>query len=450
MFELALCGFAFIASFVTARRSLAAGLVATLTVGFLYGILRANLPDPASHFLFDSGVAGLYAGLWMRPLTAIQRYRVRNLMPWVACLIAWPLVLFFIPLRDPLIQLVGLRGQIMFLPFLLIGALLDGTELYAVSLCVAMLCLVAFGFAGAEWLLGVQRFFPRVRGVTDLIYFSNDATASGGLRIPATFVNSAGYAETMVVGMPLLVGAWVQRRGIRWQRWLLVAAIVASALGTFMAASRVHAAVLIGLAASLCLSGALGRKPRLIWLLIIAAVAWAVATQPRLQRFETLRNTRIIEHRLADSLNSHLLDLAEEHPIGRGLGGGGTSLPYFLRGQVGDRVGMESEYARIMLEEGIPGLCMWLAFIVWLLTGPAAGRDDPWSLGRWLARITCGAYFAAAAIGTGLLTAIPGTPMLLLLAGCVASRRPHAAAQATPSRGTFVRSNYAPMRRYGW
>jgi hypothetical protein len=450
MLELALCGFAFVTCFVAVRRSLAAGVAATLTVGFLYGILRANLPDPASHFLFDSGVVGLYAGLWLRPLTAIQRYRVRNLMPWVVCLITWPLILFFIPLRDPLIQLVGLRSQIMFLPFLLIGARLDAGELYALSLWVAMLCLVAFGFAGAEWLLGVPRFFPRVRGVTELIYLSNDVTTSGGLRIPATFVNSAAYAETMVVGMPLLVGAWVQKRGVNWQRWLIVAAVAASALGTFMAASRVHAAILIGLAASLCVSGALGRKSRLIWLLIVAAVACAVATQPRLQRFETLRNTRNVERRVTESLNSQFLELAEEHPIGRGLGGGGTSVPYFLRGRVGNGVGMENEYARIMLEEGIPGLCLWLAFIVWLLTRRAARHDDPWSLGRSLARTTCGAYFAAAAIGTGLLTAIPGTPMLLLLAGCVASGRPHAVAQAMLSRDAAARANYAPMRRYGW
>ncbi len=58
MLALALCGSAFVACFIAARRSLVQGLAALLAVGYAYGIVRANVPSPASHFLFDAGVAG--------------------------------------------------------------------------------------------------------------------------------------------------------------------------------------------------------------------------------------------------------------------------------------------------------------------------------------------------------------------------------------------------------
>jgi hypothetical protein len=46
-------------------------------------------------------------------------------------------------------------------------------------------------------------------------------------------------------------------------------------------------------------------------------------------------------------------------------------------------VAVENEYARIMLEQGLPGLALWLAFIFWTLTRPLT--TDPWYLGKWLA-----------------------------------------------------------------
>jgi hypothetical protein len=48
-------------------------------------------------------------------------------------------------------------------------------------------------------------------------------------------------------------------------------------------------------------------------------------------------------------------------------------------------VAVENEYARIMLEQGLPGLALWLAFIFWTLTRQRPLTTDPWYLGEWLA-----------------------------------------------------------------
>ena len=116
-------------------------------------------------------------------------------------------------------------------------------------------------------------------------------------------------------------------------------------------------------------------------------------------------------------------ELAATYPFGNGLGGGGTSIPYFLRDRIEKPIGMENEYARIMLEQGVLGLALWLAFITWLLTRPGLAKSDPWFYGNRLAWVTCAAYFGTGLIGTGLLTSIPQTCLLLLNVGWVAARQ---------------------------
>jgi hypothetical protein len=124
------------------------------------------------------------------------------------------------------------------------------------------------------------------------------------------------------------------------------------------------------------------------------------------------------------------------HPLGNGLGGGGTSLPYFLQDRVRDPVVIENEYGRIMAEQGIPGLLIWLAFLLWVFTRPAPRRSDPWFAGRRVARLWCAISFAIAPLGTGLLTAIPGTATLMLFVGWITT------AQVSPvrSRAAYKRS----------
>src|SRR5918911_2389086 len=147
-----LCLLTFVLCYWMGRRSLVGGLVAVIGVGYAYGITRANLPETYSHFIFDAGVIGLYAAQLFRRLTPAQEYRVSPLRPWIEFLIAWPLLLFLIPVQDLLIQFVGLRGSIFLLPFVLLGARLDPEERYRLALWIAGLNIVAFLFASTEFL----------------------------------------------------------------------------------------------------------------------------------------------------------------------------------------------------------------------------------------------------------------------------------------------------------
>ena len=54
-----------------------------------------------------------------------------------------------------------------------------------------------------------------------------------------------------------------------------------------------------------------------------------------------------------------------------------------------------------MLELGLPGLALWLAFIFWVLTRPLPLISDPWYLGKWLARVALAFSFMYSAL-TGI------------------------------------------------
>src|SRR5437870_4194635 len=196
--SLYICLLAFTLCYVAARRSLVIGLITTMAVGYVFGITKANLPETASYFIFDSGVLGFYAAQLFHPLTRAMALRVEGLKLWVELLIFWPLIIFFFPLQDLMIRLVGLRTAIFFLPFLLIGARLLPEERYKLALGLAGLNLLALAFAGAEFFIGVPQFFP-VNQATRIIYLSKDVAEHSAYRIPASFANAHAFAGAMVI-----------------------------------------------------------------------------------------------------------------------------------------------------------------------------------------------------------------------------------------------------------
>jgi len=86
-------------------------------------------------------------------------------------------------------------------------------------------------------------------------------------------------------------------------------------------------------------------------------------------------------------------------------------------------LGLENEYARIMLEQGIFGLCLWIAFLIWLFTRREKGYFDSWSQGRRLAWWACVLTFGTGLIGVGILVSIPQTALLMINAGWIAARQ---------------------------
>lgn len=441
MIPIGLCALAFAAAALLGRRALWQGFAAVLVAGYAYGVVRANLGD-ATHLLFDAAVVGFFAACLWRVITAPNVPGMHGLKAWTLFLIAWPTALFFFPAGDVLIELVGWRANVFLLPFLLVGARLDDESVYKIALVMAVLNVAALAAAALQFTFGLQMFFPETE-VTQMIYLSRlSDTESIGLRIPSTFVNAHAYGGTMVMTLPFIFGALIQQRK-RAHTHLLTVAVMASLLGIFMAGVRTPIVVLAVLIVLVTMSGQLRGHARMSWAVALLLVAYVVSGEARFQRFVTLQDTEFLSERWNSSVNAEFFELVEQSPFGRGLAGGGTSIPHFLQDRYEANFVMENEFARIVLEQGLPGLFMWLLFMAWVMTKGYSRRTDPWRLSRRLVLATAGSYFVLALTGIGLLTAIPQSAILLLGIGWI-SIRPPASAQAHVAGRPVLRVREAP------
>lgn len=415
-----LCAIAFFGTYVAGRRSLVNGIQAALAFGYFYGILRANFFTTASHFIFDAAVIGLYIARFNDLSRMFITPDSQRLKHWVTLLMVIPLVMFFVPIQDPLVQLVGLRGHAFLLPFLIIGARLRRDEFYRIGIWLACLNVAAFAVGSAEYLFGVEHFFP-MNAVTQLIYKSNDVGASNDYRIPSVFGNAHAFGGTMVLSLPLIAGAWVQKQRKIWHKNLFLAGMLAAMLGVFMSAARSHFLALAVLLTVATFSAHIRPIYRVGWIVVLLMVGYVVGTHERMQRFTTLKDKQYVEGRFEASVNTTLLDAMVDYPLGVGLGGGGTSMPFFLMDRVNMPVAIESEWGRIELETGLVGLAAWCGFLFWVFTRPQARRGDPAFLGLRLAWYTCLTFFCFGFIGIGLFTSIPSTAIFLVLVGWIST-----------------------------
>lgn len=429
MLSIALCIIAFVVTYSLSRRSLSSGLMSVLVTGYLYGIIRANLPSTPSHFMFDCAVLGLYIPQFTKRQSAAQDHRERDLRLWIFILIAWPLVLFCLPRQDLAIELVGLRGAIFFLPLLLIGSRLTKNDIYRITICLAVLNIVAFSVAAAEYFVGLESFFPH-NDVTELIYRSNDAVRFGdksvlsAYRIPSTFANAHAYGGAMAFTLIFLIGAWTQKRRTGWRNKLVVVSIFATLMGVFIASARTPFIIVLITIVVFLLNARIDVLSWALFFVLLLSVGWVVSGEKRLQRFTTLQDSDEITERVAGSLNGTTWEIILDNPIGNGLGGGGTSIPYFLKGRLSPpKVIGESEISRIVIEEGWIGLALWLLFCFWIFSRRAILPTDKWLLCRRLLWFSCVAIFLTGFIGVGLLTSIPGTTLVLLGLGWVATKQ---------------------------
>ena len=412
-----------IACFLAANRSLKLGLCAITAVGYVYGIARANYPDGWTYLMFDFGAIGLYVAQIWRPMTLEQRRASHDLRLWLVVLIGWPVLLFIMfPGDNPLVQAVGLRANVFLLPFLLFGARLTSDDLKEFAVFLAVLNLGAVALGTIEFFIGIEPFFPS-NEVTEIIYRSQDLLNHTAYRIPSSFSSAHAFAGAMTVTIPILVGAWAQPDVKRTDAALLGSAIIASFLGVFMAAARTHMVTVTLLALVVTFTGGLSAKQWFRWVIAIAIVGYVVAGSARFQRFTTLSDSAMVSGRIGQSVNDSFFDVISQHPFGRGLSSGGTSIPYFLREDNQPGAILENEYARIALEQGLPGLVIWVTFIAWVLLRRPRRRQDSWLLGRRLAWVACASIFFSGMLGMGMMASVPQTALMLIILGWMTTAR---------------------------
>lgn len=398
------------------------GLCALLGWGYFYGILRAHYVASYGHFIFDAASMGFYAGMLVKPPTSLERYRWRKIYPWFMVLTIWPIFMALIPIQHYLVQLVGLRGNIFFLPFLLIGCMLDSTGKSLFVKTMGLLNILVFGVALGEYFLGVETFVPS-NEVTTIIFNSADIVG-GNLRIPSTFLTAHAYAGTMVATLPWLVGEMLieLKRGSRGGlgALLLAGGTLCALIGVFIAGPRQPIVLLGLLIVASVLSGNVDFRFLLVLGFFATILAYFVSQNERMQRFTELQDMEMVKTRIEMSLNLTFLEVLVDYPMGNGVGAGGTSIPFFLQHLLDTNVKLENEYARVLLEQGLPGLILFVAFVAWVFTRRIMA-GDPDQFSKTQLKLLGFVTFSTAFIGLGLMSSVPGTAMTMISIGFFAT-----------------------------
>jgi hypothetical protein len=415
---------AFVGAFRATFRSLGWGFLAVFGVGYFNGVVRANFLSVFTTFMFDAAVAGLYLGFLLGTSRRARGGGAGAAGPFVLFLIAWPALLSIVPVNHLLVQLVALRATVWFLPALLIATRLTATDLAVVSRGLVVLNLMALAGGVYVYLYGVEALYP-MNSVTQIIYKSGDVAGYKYHRIPSTFLNAHSYGGTMLFTLPFLLDRLAEARVRLADRLLAGSGVLAAAGGMLMCAAR---SPLFVFGVAMALAWVLTRCSPKFGLILAALIGggwWAASTNERFQRAGSLQDTEVVAGRLAGSANEHFAELLVQYPLGAGMGSSvGTSLPYFLADVAPEPIGLENEYSRILVDQGWVGLGGWLAFVVWLYVRPPSDRPPaPWRLGVVLMYSLTLATWLTAFIGTGVLSSIPGSVLLLTQMGVLVGVR---------------------------
>src|SRR5271157_1261810 len=416
---------AFAVALLATFRSLGWGFLAVIAVGYFNGVIRANFLGVFTTFMFDAAVLGLYLGF----LNGKARW-AKGVGPgpaggFVLFLIAWPTLLCLIPVNHFLIQCVGLRASVWFLPVLLIATRLTTKDLSLLARGLAVLNLVALAVGIYIYLYGVQALYP-VNAITQIIYKSKDV---GGQtlyhRVPSSFLSAHAYGGTMLYTLPFLLDRLAGVTVRLLDRCLALAGVVAAAGGLLMCGARLPL-VMSGFALVIAL--ALTRfslKLGFVAAVLVGVGVVVARNDERLERITTLDDSEYVSQRIYGSANEGFLELLIYYPFGAGMGSAvGTSTPFFLAHLAPEPIGLENEYSRILVDQGWFGLAGWLAFLVWLFVRPPPARPPaPWRLGAVFMYSVTLACWATAFIGAGILTSIPGTFLLLTQMGVLVAVR---------------------------
>jgi hypothetical protein len=466
---LLLCLAALASTYSVARTRLGHGLGVLFAWGYIYGVARSNFLDGFAHFIFDAAVAGLYLARLRRSLLPTNRPAVRALVTWVTLLVAWPTLLVVLPPDHILINLVGLRVAIFYLPVMLVGAQLTEKDNEGLAGWLVGLNLLALAAAILEVNQGIESLYPR--NPTTVLIYSSAVGDSSTHRIPATFCAAAHYGNTMVLTLPFLVSSLLRARSAL-RTGVLLTGVVSAVAGVFLSSCRtpVVAGVLSFLAYVVLGRGVLSAAKLWLAVPVVAVAIWYTLQHggSRTQRFMTLQDTQMVTERIEMVNDAGLLQCMLEYPLGNGLAGAvGVTIPYFLQEYASNRPlpGAESEYFRVLLTQGAPGLALWLGFLLWFLSGPWARGRKQRGGGAYFFYSTTLVYFLVATRGVGLLYGLPNNCLLLLGMGyflrgegpgaCRPSQPvPWCASASAPAENSPARVSPLPIRegaarRYG-
>jgi hypothetical protein len=275
-------------------------------------------------------------------------------------------------LPNILVGLIGLRVSLLYALLVPVGYwFFDSRERsirFFVFLTLISIPVAAFGifqyFAGPGWLISLSPGFARA-----VFYASGGPGRSGGyyFRTISTFVQTGGFSIYLCF-MMLVAVAQFSMASLRKERWWIIAAFGLQFLATLTTGGRGPLVLFFaGLVLLVTMQGRMARLLPIVAILCALFIGSVILLGPMVaERFATLLDIEGVQARNVPLMVGWLYEAMNSDPAGMGAGyatvasrhAGATPLNYSV---------VENTFARIRFETGLPGLALYVIFILALV-----------------------------------------------------------------------------------
>lgn len=354
------------------RGSVYAFMVFVVVEGFLVNYFYTV---PELNLLKDVYVTSLFAVL---AVTTVPRGifpipRTTWILPFGLFGVVYTAQVFNPHLPNVLVGLVGLRVSLLYALLMPVGYWFFDTRERAMRffafLTLLSIPVAAFGifqyFVGPGWLTSLSPGFSRA-----VFYASGAGTArTGGVyfRTISTFVQTGGFAIYLCF-MMLVAVAQFNMASLRNQRWWIVTAFGLQFLAALTTGGR-GPVVLFAVATALLMIMR-GRTARLLPVVAIVSVLFilsVIVLGPAVaERFATVLDLEVVQARNMPLMFGWLYEAMNSDPAG--MGAGYATVASRHAGATPLNGGpVENTFARIRFETGLPGLALYVIFILALV-----------------------------------------------------------------------------------
>jgi hypothetical protein len=354
------------------RASVYAFMVYVIVEGFLVNYFYTV---PELNLLKDVYVVSLFVVLTVTtvPRGIFPVPRTSWILPFVLFGLVYTAQVFNPYLPNILVGLVGLRVSLLYALLVPVGYWFfdsrDTAMRFFLFLTLLSIPVAGFGifqyFAGPGWLTSLSPGFARA-----VFYASGSGTgATGGVyfRSLSTFVQTGGFSIYLCF-MMLVAVAQFSIVSLRNQRWWIVCAFGMQFLATLTSGGRASLVMFFAaLGLVMIMQGRVARLLPIVAMLAVLFVGSVIVLGPAVaERFATILDLEGVQARNMPLLVGWLYESMNTDPAGMGAGyatvasrhAGVTPLNYSV---------VENTFARIRFETGLPGLTLYIIFILALV-----------------------------------------------------------------------------------
>ncbi len=351
------------------RASVYAFVAYVILEGFL---LNYFYTVPELNLLKDVYVVALFTVLTVStvPRGIFPVPRTTWMVPFALFALLYTAQVFNPYLPSVMVGLIGLRVSLLYSLLVPVGYWFFDTRERALRfflyLTLVSVPVAAFGifqyFAGPSWLISISPGFARA-----VFYASGGGSAGSYFRTLSTFVQTGGFSIYLCF-MMLVSVAQFNMASLRNQRWWVAGTFVLNFLALLTTGGR-SPLVLFFVALGLLVT----MQGRLVKILPVVALTAAlfigavIVLGPAVaERFATVLNLEVVQERNLPLVYGWLYESMNSNPAGLGAGyatvasrhAGATPLNYNV---------VENTFARIRFETGLPGLILYVIFILALV-----------------------------------------------------------------------------------